>query len=116
MAFVRSSADDKKFSTPADNFIPARNYIRGTLDAYCLENKTDNKALCYTLRYAEDSPKVKVPSKTLFLLDDGYTLKTYYVAGYSQDATELYLYPQSAGLTGTDGPRFAYFLSLQAAD
>lgn len=114
MAYVRDSHKDRKFSTPADNFNPTRNYIRGTLDAYSMTNNVDNPALCYTLRYADDSPKVKVPSKTIFLLDDGYALKTYYVAGYSQDATELYLYPDSGGQAGTTGPRIAYFLSLQA--
>jgi hypothetical protein len=112
MAMQRIQELDKAFhfKNNAHPFRHDESY--GTLDAFLLEHRGTKASTVYTLRLNEGNDAPLYFERSLLILDDSYSVKPYYVAGYSQDKSELFLYPVSAGTTEYMGPRKTYFLTL----
>lgn len=113
MAMQRIEELDKAFNFKPDNRrTKGFDLLYGTLDAFLLEYEGAKANTVYTLRLNEPERTPKDFERGLFMLDDGYSVKPYYVAGYSADKTELFLYPMSATMGAYLGPKTTYFLTV----
>ena len=90
------------------------NYILGSLEEYVLSYADTNDSLIYTMTLNPGHEAPRDWHKALFMLDDGASLKPYYVAGYQQDKLTVYLHPVIAGSTRYAGPApRAYFIQIK---
>lgn len=112
MAMQRITELDKAFHFKATAYPDRFDMVYGTLDAFLMSG-TDTKAVTiYTLKLNYEYDRPKEFERSLFVLDDAYSVKLYYVAGFSADKTELFLHPVSAGMSEYMSPRKTYFLTL----
>lgn len=112
MAMQRIEELDKDFHFKATRNQGTFDMVYGTLDAFLVEYKDSKASTVYTLKLNYDYDRPKEFERSLFILDDGYSIKPYYVAGYSADKTELFIHPVSSSTTQYMGPRKTYFLTL----
>ena len=86
--------------------------VYGSLMGYLMTYQDAKASTVYTLTLNAYNEAPKEFERSLFILDDGYSVKPYYVAGYSADKTELFIHPLSAGTSEYMGARKTYFLTL----
>ena len=84
----------------------------GTLETFLLEHENSTASTVYTLHLNYEYDRPKEFERSLFILDDGYSVKPYYVAGWSADKSALFIHPVSGGMTEYMAPRKTYFLTL----
>lgn len=100
------------FITLANNK-PSMDELRGELEGFTVSYPDTTPTVRYVLTL---NPGFDIPrdwEKASFALDNGLCLKLYYVAGYSQDKTKLYLDPVSGGSSRYRGPAKTYFLTIR---
>lgn len=102
------------FTTQFDNRSVA-NRLWGRLEAFTVEYHGTNPVDRYTVTVnaGNTSQLPKDWTKASFVLDDGETLRLYYVAGYSQDGDTLYIDPVSAGSSLYQGPTKTFYLAIK---
>ena len=120
MSNIRKPELDKSFIA-LENNLPSMPEIRGSLEAWETTYPGTTPSIRYVLTLLPGFDAPKGWEKASFVLDDAETLKLYYVAGYSDPATQpyrawrLYLDPVSAGSSRYRGPAKTYFLTVQPA-
>lgn len=112
MAMQRIEELDKDFHFKASRKPGTFDMVYGTLETFLLEYKGAKASTVYTLHLKHDYDAPKEFERSLFILDDGYSVKPYYVAGFNPDKTSLFIHPVSSGMTQYMEPRKTYFLTL----
>lgn len=114
MAMQRIEELDKSFHFKSTRNQGTFDMCYGTLETFLLEHQDAKASTVYTLTLDEYSEvlRPKEFERSLFILDDGYSVKPYYVAGFNPDKTSLYIHPVNGGMSEYMAPRKTYFLTL----
>ena len=113
MAMQRIEELDKDFHFKSTRAQGMFDIVYGSLEASLTTYQGSKASTVYMLTLNHSSEAPKDFERSLFILDDGYSVKPYYVAGWSADKTELFIHPVNAGgITQYMEPRKTYFLTL----
>jgi len=112
MAMQRIEELDKDFHFKSTRNQGTFDMVYGSLMGYLMTYQDAKASTVYTLTLSQYSEAPKEFERSLFILDDGYSVKPYYVAGFSAGKEDLFLHPVNGGMTEYMEPRKTYFLTL----
>lgn len=88
-ARTRTQSAVISYGVQLDNYSPARNYGAGLAAVYAATDDGTGRPETITL----DPSGMPLGTDDVYLMDDGATVRPFYVAGWRKDAPELYLQP-----------------------
>lgn len=102
MASITETTPTRTFTYHAvlDNHSVTRDYAYSTGELYAPGTAWDGQTETIVLT---DSSAFKDAERSNYLIDDGHTVRAFYVAGWNQERTALYLQPFPTNHAGVDG-------------
>lgn len=96
--WAREHGEAFRWYCQLDNYEPPRNYAYGD----CYRYSTDTVADAFVIDGIAD---LKAATDSMFLLDDGHTVRPMYVAGWARDAAYLMVHPMPVNWNDDGTPR-----------
>lgn len=83
----------RDFSTVIDNYEPAREWVHGKIETWegTRDDGSERVTLVLDLTSPTPKPALKDPHKANYIVDDGYTVRVWYVSGYSPRKDRIFL-------------------------